>query len=41
MDEMDFAEALSNVEDLINEYQQYQSITVNETIDVEETASET
>lgn len=36
MDEMEFTEAESNMNDLVSEYQQYQDATVDEEIEAEE-----
>ena len=36
MDEMEFTEAESNMNDLVSEYQQYQDATVDEDVDLDE-----
>ncbi|CAL1544362.1 unnamed protein product [Lymnaea stagnalis] len=40
MDEMEFTEAESNMNDLVSEYQQYQEATIDEDVEVEEGADE-
>ena len=40
MDEMEFTEAESNMNDLVSEYQQYQDATAEEEEDVSEEAEE-
>ncbi|KAF9594722.1 hypothetical protein IFM89_034705 [Coptis chinensis] len=40
MDEMEFTEAESNINDLVSEYQQYQDAVVEEEVDYEDDAEE-
>ena len=40
MDEMEFTEAESNMNDLVSEYQQYQEATIDDENDAEEEAEE-
>lgn len=41
MDEMEFTEAESNMNDLVSEYQQYQEATAEDEFDQEEVLDET
>jgi tubulin beta len=40
MDEMEFTEAESNMNDLVSEYQQYQDATADEEVDYEDEEEE-